>query len=110
MNIAGAVTYDPIGSSSKTSRGPSDVQTLTAPSGTDAMALSVESPAIRVTFDGKKPTPTHGLRLVGPDHFFAIGKSFKFASAEAGKHATVNVVWLRARLPKHGPSGTKPSS
>jgi hypothetical protein len=102
MNIAGAVTYDPIGTSSATSTGPNNVKALTAPSGTDAMALSVESPAIRVTFDGKKPTPTHGLRLVGADHFFAIGKSFKFASAEQGHSATVNVVWLRARLSKHG--------
>jgi hypothetical protein len=104
MNIAGAVTYDPIGSSSATSTGPNNVKSVRAPAGTDAMALSVESPAIRVTFDGKNPSPTHGLRLVGPDHFFAIGKSFKFASAEAGKRATVNVIWLRARLPKHGAS------
>jgi hypothetical protein len=105
MHIAGAVTYDPIGSSSRTSSGPNDVKTLTAPSGTDAVALSIESPAIRVTFDGKKPTSKHGLRLVGPDHFFAIGKSFKFASAEQGHSATVNVVWLRARLSKRAPSG-----
>lgn len=104
MNIAGAVTYDPIGSASATSTGPSNVKELKAPPGTDAMALSVESPAIRVSFDAKKPLgPKHGLRLVGPDHFFAIGKSFRFASAEHGP-ATVNVVWLRARLPKHGPS------
>jgi hypothetical protein len=41
---------------------------------------------------------------VGPDHFFAIGKSFKFASAEQGHSATINVIWLRARLPKHGAS------
>jgi hypothetical protein len=104
MNIAGAVTYDPIGTSSATSSGPNNVKSVRAPAGTDAMALSVESPAIRVTFDGKNPGPKHGLRLVGPDHFFAIGKSFKFASAEQGHSATVNVVWLRARLPKHGAS------
>jgi hypothetical protein len=104
MNIAGAVTYDPIGSSSSTSSGPGNVKTVRAPSGTDAMALSVESPAIRVSFDGKNPGPKHGLRLVGPDHFFAIGKTFKFASAEQGHSATVNVIWLRARLSKHGAS------
>lgn len=98
MNIAGAVTYDPISSKSATSSGPSNVKKLTAPPGTDAMALSVESPAIRITFDGTKDA----LRLVGADHFFAIGKSFKFASAEEGHPAKVTVVWLRARLPKHG--------
>ncbi|HXZ56238.1 MAG TPA: hypothetical protein VEG40_01485 [Gaiellaceae bacterium] len=104
MNIAGAVTYDPIGSTNRTSNGPNDVKSLTAPKGTDAMALSVESPAIRVTFDGKNPSAKHGLRLVGADHFFAIGKSFKFASAEQGHSATINVVWLRARLLPHAPS------
>jgi len=98
MNIAGAVTYDPIKTSSATSSGPSNVKKLVAPPGTDAMALSVESPAIRVRFDGVKDA----LRLVGPDHFFAIGKTFHFASAEEGHSAKVTVVWLRARLTKHG--------
>ena len=103
MHIVGGISYDPIGQSSGTSRGPSDVKTVTPPQGADAMALSVESPAIRVTFDGKKPTPRHGLKLVGPDHFFAIGKRFKFASVEH-RDATVNVLWLRARAPERGPS------
>ena len=68
------------------------------------MALSVESPAIRVTFDGKRPSPQHGLKLVGPDHFFAIGKRLKFASVEQGRRTTVNFLWLRARAAKRGPS------
>ncbi len=104
MHIVGGISYDPIGSASATSGGPNDVKTVTPPQGTDAMALSVESPAIRVTFDGKKPTPRHGLKLVGPDHFFAIGKRFKFASVEHGRDATVNVLWLRARATQRGPS------
>ena len=104
MHIVGGISYDPIGQASATSGGPNDVKTVTPPERTDAMALSVESPAIRVSFDGKNPGPKHGLRLVGPDHFFAIGKTFKFASAEQGHSATVNVIWLRARLPKHGAS------
>ena len=104
MHIAGGISYDPIGQTSATSTGPNDVKTVTPPQGTDAMALSLESPAIRVTFDGKKPTPRHGLKLVGADHFFAIGKRFKFASVESGREATVNVLWLRARAAKRGPS------
>jgi hypothetical protein len=102
MHIVGGIGYDPIGTASATSTGPNDVKTVSPPDGTDAMALSVESPAIRVTFDGKKPTPHHGLKLVGPDHFFTIGKSFKFASVEAGRHTTVNVLWLRARAQQRG--------
>ena len=104
MHIVGGISYDPIGQTSATSTGPTDVKTVTPPQGTDAMALSLESPAIRVTFDGKKPTPRHGLKLVGHDHFFAIGSPFKFASVEHGRGATVNVLWLRARAAKRGPS------
>jgi hypothetical protein len=105
MHIVGGISYDPVGTSSATSRGPNDVKTVSPPAGgADAMALSVESPAVRVTFDGKKPTHTHGLKLVGPDHFFAIGHRFKFASVEQ-RPATVNVLWLRASAAKRGPSG-----
>ncbi len=103
MHIAGGITYDPIGTASARSTGPNDVQTVTPPEGTDAMALSVESPAIRVTFDGKKPTPSHGLKLVGPDHFLAVGKRLKFASVEPGRHATVNFLWLKARARPRDP-------
>ena len=104
MHIVGGISYDPIGTSSARSTGPNDVKTVTPPEGADAMALSIESPAIRVTFDGKRPTHNHGLKLVGPDHFFAIGKRFKFASVEQGHGATVNVLWLRAGAAQRGPS------
>jgi hypothetical protein len=67
------------------------------------MALSIESPAVRVTFDGKKPSPTHGLKLVGTDHFMAVGKRFKFAAVEHHP-TTVNVLWLRASAKQRGPS------
>ena len=36
------------------------------------MAFTLESPAIRVTFDGKKPGPKHGLKLSTPEHFFPV--------------------------------------
>jgi len=103
MQIAGGITYDPIGTASATSTGPNDVKTVTPPEGTDAMALSIESPAIRVTFDGKKPTPHHGLKLVGPDHFLAVGKRLKFASVEPGRQVTVNFLWLKARAKPRQP-------
>jgi hypothetical protein len=104
MHIVGGITYDPVGTSTATSSGPNDVKTVSPPSGgADAMAISIESPAIRVTFDGKKPSPTHGLKLVGTDHFMAVGKRFKFAAVEHG-HTTVNVLWLRAGAQKRGPS------
>jgi hypothetical protein len=106
MHIVGGISYDPIGQASATSSGPNDVQTVSPPTGTDAMALSLESPAIRITFDGKKPGPHHGLKLVGPDHFFAIGKRLKFASAEAGRPAIVNFLWLKARARPRDQAGS----
>ncbi len=71
MQIAGGITYDPIGTAS--------------------------------TFDGKKPTPHHGLKLVGPDHFLAVGKRLKFASVEPGRQVTVNFLWLKARAKPRQP-------
>ena len=49
-----------------------------APAGTDAMAISLEPP-IQVSFGGKNPGPAR-VEARGRTAF-AIGKSFKFASA-----------------------------
>ena len=100
MHVAGRVDYDPSGQSSSISKGPNDVQTLAPPHGAEAMAFSLESPPIRVTFDGKKPTPSHGLKLSEKEHFFPFAKPMKFASVEAGRSAIVNVLWLKLRPKK----------
>ena len=102
MHIAGKINYDPTTHTSATSGGPNDVQSVTPPSGADAVAFSLESPPIRVTFDGKKPTPHHGLLLRTGDHFFPFAKEMKFASVEQGRESIVNFLWLKLRPEKRG--------
>jgi hypothetical protein len=100
MHIAGTIAYDPGSQTSSTSNGPNDVQTVTPPSGAEGVALSIESPPIRVTFDGKKPAPHHGLLLRSGDHFFPFAKPMKFASTTPGRDAIVNFLWLKLRPKK----------
>ncbi|MGZ4258080.1 MAG: hypothetical protein ACXVRE_09975 [Gaiellaceae bacterium] len=95
MHIVGGITYDPAGQTTATSSGPSDVQTVNPPSGATAVAFTLESPPIRVTFDGKKPSPKHGLKLSAPEHFFPFAKQMKFASVEQDREAIVNFLWLK---------------
>jgi hypothetical protein len=95
MHIVGGVAYDSQSQTTATSSGPSDVQTVNPPRGADAVAFTLESPPIRVTFDGKKPTPRHGLKLSAPEHFFPFAQQMKFASVEQGREAIVNFLWLR---------------
>ncbi|HEY7018902.1 MAG TPA: hypothetical protein VH297_10590 [Gaiellaceae bacterium] len=102
MHIAGRVDYDPTQQTSSRSGGPSDIQTVAPPRGVDAVAFTVESPPIRVTFDGKRPTPTHGLLLRSGDHFFPFAKQMKFASVEQGREAIVNFLWLRLAPKQRG--------
>jgi hypothetical protein len=102
MHIAGKINYDPTSQTSASSSGPTDVQTVSPPSGADAVAFSLESPPIRVTFDGKKPTPHHGLLLRSGDHFLPFAKQMKFASVEQGREAIVNFLWLKLRPEKRG--------
>jgi hypothetical protein len=100
MHIAGRAAYDPLSQTSATSTGPNDVKTVRPPASAEGMALSIESPPIRVTFDGKKPTPTHGLLLRAGDHSFPWAKPMKFASVEPGRPAVVNFLWLKLRAQK----------
>jgi len=102
MQIAGRVLLDPTSQTSATSTGPTDIKTVTPPAGSDACAFTVESPPIRVTFDGKRPTPTHGLLLRSGDHFFPFAKRMKFVSVEQGRSSIVNFLWLRERPHGHG--------
>ena len=60
-----------------------------------SMARRIDPETIRVTFDGKKPTPRHGLKLSAPEHFFPFAKQMKFASVEQGREAIVNFLWLK---------------
>jgi hypothetical protein len=100
MHVAGRIDYEPSSQSSWTSTGPRDVKTVTPPRGAEAMAFSLESPPIRVTFDGKRPNPKHGIKLSAPEHFFPFAKSMKFASVEDGRSAIVNVLWLKLKPKK----------
>ena len=102
MHIVGGIAYDPAGQTTATSGGPNDVQTVNPPSGANAVAFSLESPPIRVTFDGKKPTPRHGLKLSAPEHFLPFAKQMKFASVEQGREAIVNFLWLKMRPKPRG--------
>jgi hypothetical protein len=102
MHIAGRANYDPTSHTSSSSSGPNDVQTVEPPEGVNAVAFSIESPPIRVTFDGKKPTPHHGLLLRSGDHFLPFARRMKFASVEQGREAIVNFLWLRLAPERHG--------
>ena len=101
MHIAGIVNYDPTSQTTVTSSGPSDVKTVSPPRGADAVAFTLESPAIRITFDGKRPTPQHGLKLSTPEHFFPFARQMKFASVEQGRDAIVSFLWLRLKPRDH---------
>jgi hypothetical protein len=106
MQIYARVDYEPVSQTSATSNGPNDVQTVSPPSGSDACAFTIESPPVRVTFDGKKPTPKHGLLLRHGDHFLPFAVQMKFASAYAERQAVINWLWLRHRPARHG-SGSR---
>jgi hypothetical protein len=101
MHIAGIVNYDPTSQTTVTSSGPSDVKTVVPPRGADAVAFTLESPPIRITFDGKRPTPAHGLKLSAPEHFFPFARQMKFASVEQGREAIVSFLWLRLKPREH---------
>jgi hypothetical protein len=101
MHIAGIVNYDPTSQTTVTSSGPSDVKTVVPPRGADAVAFTLESPPIRITFDGKRPTPAHGLKLSAPEHFFPFARQMKFASVEQGRDAIVSFLWLRLKPREH---------
>jgi hypothetical protein len=102
MHIAGRAAYDFGSQSSESSGGPRDVQTVDPPAGAEAVALTIESPPIRITFDGKNPSPTHGLLLKAGDHFFPFARQMKFASAEQGRQTVVNFLWLNMRPEPRG--------
>src|SRR4051794_8166733 len=95
MHTAGGIACQPAGQTTAATGGPNDVQPATPPAGANAVAFTLESPAIRVTFDGKKPSPKHGLKLSAPEHFFPFAKQMKFASVEQGREAIVNFLWLK---------------
>jgi hypothetical protein len=101
MHIAGIANYDPTSQTTATSSGPSDVQTVNPPRGADAVAFTLESPPIRITFDGKRPTPNHGLKLSAPEHFFPFARQMKFASVEQGREAIVSFLWLKLKPRQH---------
>jgi hypothetical protein len=101
MHIAGIANLEPTSQTTATSSGPSDVQTVDPPQGADAVAFTLESPPIRITFDGRRPSPSHGLKLSEPEHFFPFARQIKFASVEQGRAAIVSFLWLRLKPRDH---------
>jgi hypothetical protein len=63
-----------------------------------AVLISVEESAVRVTFDGGRPQPEHGLLLEPGVHFLAFAADLSFAPAREGAPATVSVAWLKERV------------
>lgn len=102
MQIYARADYEPTKQTSSSSNGPTNVKTVSPPSGSDAVAFTIESPPVRMTFDGKNPSPTHGLLLREGEHFFPFVARIKFASAQPGKQAVLNFLWLRLRPAKRG--------
>jgi len=102
MQIYARTDYGPTTQTSSSSTGPTNVKTVNPPAGSDAVAFTIESPPVRMTFDGKNPAPNHGLLLRAGEHFFPFAAKIKFASVQPGSRATVNFLWLRRRPAKGG--------
>jgi hypothetical protein len=82
---------------SATSEGPDDVASLEAPSSSAGGLFSVETNAVRITFDGSDPTGSHGVVFDVGTHFVPLGREFRFVSNGDGP-ATVSVLWVRTKL------------
>jgi hypothetical protein len=80
---------------SETSSGPDDDKPLVAPEKTNAAIVSVESAPVRVSFDGERPSSSHGILLPPGIHFLPFAQSLLFVSAYE-EEAAVSVIWLEA--------------
>ena len=80
-----------------TSQGPDDIATLAAPEDAAGSFLSPENQAVRVSFDGADPSPSHGLLIQPGTHFLPLGRDLRFVSGGEGP-ATVSVLWVRTKL------------
>jgi hypothetical protein len=80
-----------------TSNGPDDVALLEAPDDASGCHVSVETVAVRLTFDGEDPSPTHGIAVPPGMHFFPLGRDLRFIPNDGGP-ATVSVLWVRVKL------------
>lgn len=80
-----------------TSTGPNDVASLEAPEDAAGCYVSVENAAVRVSFNGDDPSPSHGILLQPGTHFFPLGRELRFVPNGAGP-ATVSVLWIRTKL------------
>jgi hypothetical protein len=82
---------------SATSEGPNNVASLQAPSDSAGGLFSVESNAVRMTFDGQDPSASRGVVFDVGTHFVPIGREFRFVSTGDGP-ATVSILWVRIKL------------
>jgi hypothetical protein len=80
-----------------TSAGADDVASLEAPPDSAGCFISVENVAVRVSFDGEDPSPSHGILLEPGTHFVPLGRELRFVPNGAGP-ATVSVLWVRVKL------------
>src|SRR5262245_14535477 len=80
-----------------TSQGPEDAAMLKGPEDAAGCFRSPESQAVRASFDGGDPSPSHGLLIHPGTHFLPLGRDIRFASAGDGP-ATVSALWVRTKL------------
>lgn len=80
------------------SQGADDVGVLTPPEDASGCLVSVESPPVRMTFDGENPTPSHGILLRPGEHFLPLAREIRFVSMHEERRATVSVLWVRVKL------------
>ena len=92
--IAGMAGYDFDEHDSATSSGEGDEQQLIAPTDRYGTIVSVESAPVRVTFDGERATPEHGILLPPGVHFLPFARDIRFASTSE-ESAAVSIVWLK---------------
>jgi hypothetical protein len=92
----GVPAYEFAEHDSATSTGTGDVKEVMVPlpEGTYGTVISVESAAVRVTYDGQTPAPDHGIFLPPGVHFLPFAKDILFASASE-EPAPISVVWLK---------------
>ena len=81
-----------------TSTGSDDPGSLSPPEDAIACYFTVESPPVRVSFDGEQPSPRHGLLLQPGEHFLPIAHPIRFVSAHEERPATISILWLRPKL------------
>jgi hypothetical protein len=100
--IGGFANYSFSNHDSATSTGPGDPQQLSPPEHAAGMVFTVESPPVRVSFDGEEPNAERGLLLPQGVYGFPFAAPLGFVSTSE-EPATVSVAWLRLKVTREQP-------